>query len=741
MADDTQTAPAPGPARAPVLTYSAVFVGLRYLVRKKLSYLAVFGIALSVGTIIVVMSVFTGFNLKLTAVIRGYLSDMVVQPASAGLHTHSLRDWELFRQKVLEQQHVVGAAPFVQSVALMRLPGSDYMSYVFLRGVDPELEPTVTDLAQYMRVGRPADLGKAYVNPEGGQLHACFVGKELPGFTPELIRQGAGQLILVTATSTLDKRLRKYVANGLFETGNYEYDSQMVILNLDAAMDLVGSEGAVTGLSVRLDDYQNAEKVRQGLLNSLGWGAPLRAFPEGSAPLLGCALSGDGSRAAVLTDTGEGIVWAATADQPLMRLPSGQSGPTAMALDYSGERLAIARHDGSAAVYGVGREEGPLNLSPSADAVTAIAFAPGGTLAAFGHESGRVALFDLETGQTAATLTRHASRANALAFDGSGERLLSLSSDGTGCIWDTATGKQLATLEARHTEGGQAPMTAGTFSRDGRLVLTGDASGRATLWDAATSQALLTWNASASEVLGVGFCEFPQHVAVAAADGLGIWVYQVTGPVKEATRRALLPAEGGRCTHAALAADSTRILIVSGGRARLHYGGTGFHATTWEEQRKTFVEAVAMERFLMALILSLILIVAEFFIFAIVTTMVNERRRDIGILKAIGFTQGQICLAFLVVGLTIGIVAAALGVAGGLAFADHINEIRALLKAAVGFDPFPPDIYYFKQIPTHVGATSVMVTAGGAVLCSLLFSIFPALKAARMDPVQTLHYE
>ena len=148
-----------------------------------------------------------------------------------------------------------------------------------------------------------------------------------------------------------------------------------------------------------------------------------------------------------------------------------------------------------------------------------------------------------------------------------------------------------------------------------------------------------------------------------------------------------------------------------------------------------------MERFLQVLIMSLILVVAEFFIFAILSTMVNERRRDIGILKAIGFTPGQICLVFLIIGLGIGVSGGLLGVGAGVLFTDNINTLRDLLRETVGFDPFPQDIYYFKEIPTHLGILTPVLTAGGAILCSLLFSIFPALRAARLDPVRTLHYE
>lgn len=77
-------ATAPTVERPPFFSYNPIFIGLRYLLRKKLSYLAMFGVALSVGTLIVVMSVFTGFQLQLTSVMRGYLSDVTIQPALVG---------------------------------------------------------------------------------------------------------------------------------------------------------------------------------------------------------------------------------------------------------------------------------------------------------------------------------------------------------------------------------------------------------------------------------------------------------------------------------------------------------------------------------------------------------------------------------------------------------------------------------------------------------------------------------
>lgn len=734
--------------RAPLFGYNTLFIGLRYLLKKKLSYLAIVGIALSVGTIIVVMSVFTGFHLKLTGVIRGYLSDLTIEPLTAGLHSHNLRDWQLFRQKALAQAHVAGVAPFIQSVGLMRLPGTDYMSYVFLRGVDTKLEPTVSELSHYMIVGNVSDLDKMYGNPDGGELRACFVGKEAPGFLAESLRFKAGQLILVTATRSLDKRVKKFAVNGMFETGNAEYDSQVVIMNLDAAADLVESSGGVTGLSVKLDTYENAESVRSGLMDRLAWGGELRTFDGTSAACQRVALSGDGSRLAALTQAGEVIVWGATEQEALLRLPPSASKPTILALDHAGERLLTGFEDGSAAVRRVGSDGRTVTVPSTDGAVTAAAFSPDDATIVLGHQDGAVDLVDADRGEPLSHLTAHKGGINAVAFDSASEKLLTASADGAGCIWDVAGGALLTRL--RNPSLPAAPLTCCAFSRDGRQPITGDAQGRVVLWDAATGKPLFSWIAGAKDVaatdnasvLAVAFGEGPGSVVTASKNGISLWSYEIRGRSNEMVRRAAIPAEGGLLKAAALKADGTRLLAVgSDGRVSLCYGGAGFDIKTWEEQRKTFVEAIGMERFLMALILSLILVVAEFLIFAIVTTMVSERRRDIGILKAVGFTNGQICLVFLVVGLAIGVIGALSGVGAGLLFADHINGIREIVRAKIHFDPFPPDIYYFKEIPAEVTAVSVIATAGGAVVCSLLFSIVPALRAARMDAVQTLHYE
>ncbi len=177
-------------------------------------------------------------------------------------------------------------------------------------------------------------------------------------------------------------------------------------------------------------------------------------------------------------------------------------------------------------------------------------------------------------------------------------------------------------------------------------------------------------------------------------------------------------------------------------RARLQDKlGQKYAVTTWEEKQKNFLQAVAMERFIMSVILSFILVLAGFCIFAILTTTVYEKRKDIGILKAVGFTKGMIASVFLFNGLAIGLFGSAIGVVGGKLFTNNINSIESFIEKATGFTPFPQKIYYFDRIPTADGWWIPVAVAGGAILCSLIFSLIPALKAAKLDPIETLRFE
>lgn len=480
--------------RMPLLTHSAVFVGLRYLLRKKLSYLAMIAVAVSVGTLIVVMSVMSGFEDQLRAVVRGYLSDMTIEPQTGKLH--GLKNWRRVRERLLDMEHIQAAAPYIQGPGLLRVPRMDHMAHVMFRGMDAQLESEVTLFgSEFVKHASLEDLQRTYIDENGAEVRACLVGNQMAkqwsayyelyqrisegleepersrilemlsevrrarrledarGKMQEVIgelapidRQLAAlvmmhsemalrdEIVLITATEDLRRRLRKYVVAGVFETGRFDYDSGVVLLSLESAMDFVRSEGGVTGLNLKLDAFSNAPEVKR-------------------------------------------------------------------------------------------------NLPPQ------------------------------------------------------------------------------------------------------------------------------------------------------------------------------------------------------------------FAARTWEDQQRNFLEAVKMERTLMGLILSFVGLLAGFCIFAILIMTVYEKRRDIGILKSVGYTSGYVATVFLVDGGAVGLLGAAVGTAGGLLFAGNINAIAGYVESATGWTPFPQDVYYFTRIPADTGLLIPLCIAAGAIICSLIFSVVPAIKAARMDPVDTLRFE
>jgi len=161
----------------------------------------------------------------------------------------------------------------------------------------------------------------------------------------------------------------------------------------------------------------------------------------------------------------------------------------------------------------------------------------------------------------------------------------------------------------------------------------------------------------------------------------------------------------------------------------------------WRDTNRAFVSALEVERNVMFLILTLIILVAAFNIVSSLTMLVKDKTRDIAVMRAMGATRGMIMRTFLLTGSTIGVVGALAGFGLGLAFALNIETIRRALEAISGAQFFQAEIYFLSKLPAKVDSFEVGLVVVMALGLSFLASLYPAWRASRSEPAQALRYE
>jgi lipoprotein-releasing system permease protein len=169
--------------------------------------------------------------------------------------------------------------------------------------------------------------------------------------------------------------------------------------------------------------------------------------------------------------------------------------------------------------------------------------------------------------------------------------------------------------------------------------------------------------------------------------------------------------------------------------------GPGYYAQDWMTMFKKLFSALKLEKLMMFILLSLIVGVAAFNIISTLIMVVMEKHRDIAILKSMGARRSSIMKVFVFEGFIVGVVGTFLGALCGLLIARNLGGITAFLEWLLGFKAMPPDVYWLSKLPSRVDPVDVAIVIGVAMAISLLATIYPAWKAASLNPTEALRYE
>ena len=167
----------------------------------------------------------------------------------------------------------------------------------------------------------------------------------------------------------------------------------------------------------------------------------------------------------------------------------------------------------------------------------------------------------------------------------------------------------------------------------------------------------------------------------------------------------------------------------------------GYSIRSWYDRNENFFQALKVEKAVMTILLTLIVMVAAFNIISTLIMVVMEKTRDIGVMRALGATSGSIRNIFVMQGFAVGCFGVFVGAASGLALAFNLNPVSDFIKNTTGLEVFPKDIYFFDKIPCEVNSHDVIMIVTIALFISMLAGLYPAHRGAKLQPVAALRYE
>lgn len=166
-----------------------------------------------------------------------------------------------------------------------------------------------------------------------------------------------------------------------------------------------------------------------------------------------------------------------------------------------------------------------------------------------------------------------------------------------------------------------------------------------------------------------------------------------------------------------------------------------YKVKSWIDMNRNLFAALKTEKNVMFILLFLAILVSATNIISTLVMIVMEKTKDIGVLRSLGAGSKSILQIFIYKGFIIGILGTFLGLLSGLLFVYWLEPVRQVIAMLTGFEVFPKEIYYFDKIPTYLTLRDTMIIAVGAILISTLAALYPAYKAAKLNPVEALRYE
>lgn len=163
--------------------------------------------------------------------------------------------------------------------------------------------------------------------------------------------------------------------------------------------------------------------------------------------------------------------------------------------------------------------------------------------------------------------------------------------------------------------------------------------------------------------------------------------------------------------------------------------------TSWQQRNQTFFTVLEVERTVMFIILSLIILVAALNIVSGIMMLVKDKGRDIAVLRTMGATKGAIMRVFLITGASIGVVGTFAGLILGIVFCGYIEEIRQFVQMVTGTTMMDPKVYYLSRLPADIDPAETAWIVAFALILTLLATLYPSWRASKLDPVDALRYE